>query len=184
MLTFSAIQGYISRSRIERSACSKMLWFTVWNVFFANVLSGSALYQVNVFLEPKNIPRLLAEAVPGQASFFISYVVTSGWTKLSSELLRLVPLVCSFWKRLFSGKDGDEFEVPAIPYYSDIPTILFFGLLGITYFFLSPLILPFLLVYFCLGYIIFRNQLACCEHLSSTIHFSLPSPFHSDAIQL
>ncbi|KAF9683981.1 hypothetical protein SADUNF_Sadunf04G0070400 [Salix dunnii] len=159
MLTFSAIQGYISHSRIERSACSKMLWFIIWNVFFANVLSGSALYQVNVFLEPKNIPRVLAEAVPGQASFFISYVVTSGWTKLSSELFRLIPLVCSFCKRLFSGKDGNEFEVPSLPYYNDIPTILFFGLLGITYFFLAPLILPFLLVYFCLGYIIFRNQL-------------------------
>lgn len=159
MLTFSAIQGYISRSQIERSACSKMLWFIIWNIFFANVLSGSAFYLVNVFLEPKNIPRVLAEAVPGQASFFISYVVTSGWTNLSSELFRLIPLVCSFWKRLFSGKDGDEFEVPSIPYYNDIPTILFFGLLGITYFFLSPLILPFLLVYFCLGYIIFRNQL-------------------------
>ncbi|KAL3597005.1 hypothetical protein D5086_008642 [Populus alba] len=158
MLTFSAIQGYISRSQIERSACSKMLWFIIWNIFFANVLSGSAFYLVNVFLEPKNIPRVLAEAVPGQASFFISYVVTSGWTNLSSELFRLIPLVCSFWKRLFSGKDGDEFEVPSIPYYNDIPTILFFGLLGITYFFLSPLILPFLLVYFCLGYIIFRNQ--------------------------
>uniref|UniRef100_A0A6M2EWL3 CSC1-like protein HYP1 n=1 Tax=Populus davidiana TaxID=266767 RepID=A0A6M2EWL3_9ROSI len=159
MLTFSAIQGYISRSQIERSACSKMLWFIIWNIFFANVLSGSAFYLVNVFLEPKNIPRVLAEAVPGQASFFISYVVTSGWTNLSSELFRLIPLVCSFWKRLFSGKDGDEFEVPSIPYYNDIPTILFFGLLGITYFFLAPLILPFLLVYFCLGYIIFRNQL-------------------------
>ncbi|KAJ6396372.1 hypothetical protein OIU77_021410 [Salix suchowensis] len=159
MLTFSAIQGYISRSQIERSACSKMLWFIIWNVFFANVLSGSALYEVNVFLEPKNIPRVLAEAVPGQASFFISYVVTSGWTKLSSELFRLIPLVCSFWKRLFSRKDGNEFEVPSLPYYNDIPTILFFGLLGITYFFLAPLILPFLLVYFCLGYIIFRNQL-------------------------
>lgn len=35
----------------------------------------------------------------------------------------------------------------------------FFGLLGVTYFLLAPLILPFLLVYYCLGYIVFRNQL-------------------------
>ena len=109
-----------------------------------------------------------------QASFFISYVVTSGWTNLSSELFRLIPLVCSFWKRLFSGKDGDEFEVPSIPYYNDIPTILFFGLLGITYFFLAPLILPFLLVYFCLGYIVFRNQVSI-TFLSYFIFYSLIS---------
>ncbi|PON96344.1 Calcium-dependent channel [Trema orientale] len=159
MIIFSSIQGYISLSQIENSACNKVLWFTIWNIFFANVLSGSALYQVNVFLEPKNIPRVLAEAVPAQAAFFIAYVVTSGWTSLSSELFRLTPLLCSFIKRLFAGKDDDKFEVPSIHYYSEIPTLLFFGLLGVTYFFLAPLILPFLLVYYCMGYIIYRNQL-------------------------
>lgn len=93
-----------------------------------------------------------------QASFFIAYVVTSGWTSLSSDLFRLTPLMCNFFKRVFAGKAGDEFEVPSIPYHSEIPKILFFGLLGVTYFFLAPLILPFLLVYYCLGYIIYRNQ--------------------------
>ncbi|KAE8021727.1 hypothetical protein FH972_007593 [Carpinus fangiana] len=161
MIMFSSFQGYISLSQIEKSACIKVLWFTIWNIFFANVLSGSALYRVNVFLEPKEIPSVLAEAVPGQASFFIAYVVTSGWTSLlSSELFRLTPLMKSYFKRVFAGKAGDEFEVPSIPYHSDIPKILFFGLLGVTYFFLAPLILPFLLVYYCMGYIIYRNQVS------------------------
>ncbi|KAF3444800.1 hypothetical protein FNV43_RR14493 [Rhamnella rubrinervis] len=159
MIMLSSVQGYISFSQIEKSACTKVLWFTVWNIFFANVLSGSALYQVNVFLEPKKIPSILAEAVPSQASFFIAYVVTSGWTSLSSELFRLIPLICSFFKRLFAGESSDEFDVPSTPYHSGIPKILFFGLLGVTYFFLAPLILPFLLVYYCMGYIIYRNQL-------------------------
>ncbi|XP_021297717.1 CSC1-like protein HYP1 isoform X2 [Herrania umbratica] len=159
MIFFSSMQGYISHSQIEKSACTKLLWFTVWNIFFANVLSGSALYLVNVFLEPKKIPSVLAEAVPAQASFFIAYVVTSGWTSLSSELFRLFPLLCSFMKRLFVGKDDDDdFEVPQMPYHSEIPRVLFFEILGVTYFFLAPLILPFLLVYYCLGYIIYRNQ--------------------------
>ncbi|ONI19179.1 hypothetical protein PRUPE_3G263200 [Prunus persica] len=154
------ITGCISFSQIEKSACTKMLWFTIWNIFLANTLSGSVLYRFNIFLEPKKIPGILADAVPAQASFFIAYVVTSGWTSLlSSELFRLLPLISSIIKRPFSGKDDDEFEVPSIPYHSDIPKVLFFGLLGITYFFLAPLILPFLLVYCCLGYIIYRNQL-------------------------
>lgn len=155
MFVVSSIQGHIAVSEIERSACIKVLWFTIWNIFFANVLSGSALYRVDILLEPKKIPGLLAVAVPGQATFFIAYVVTSGWTSTASELLRLMPLISSFMKRnLFN----EEFEVPAIPYHSEIPRILLFGLLGVTYFFLAPLILPFLLVYFCLGYIIYRNQ--------------------------
>ncbi|KAK4604145.1 hypothetical protein RGQ29_012596 [Quercus rubra] len=159
MIIFSSMQGYISHSQIEKSACIKVLWFTIWNIFFANVLSGTVLYQVSVFLEPQKIPSVLAEAVPAQASFFIAYVVTSGWTSLSSELFRSIPLLCNFFKRVLSRKDDDEFEVPSIPYHRDIPKIVFFGLLGITYFFLSPLILPFLLVYYCMGYIIYRNQL-------------------------
>ncbi|XP_010258592.1 PREDICTED: CSC1-like protein HYP1 isoform X2 [Nelumbo nucifera] len=158
MKIFSSMQGYISHSQIEISACKKVLWFTIWNIFFANVLSGSALYQINIFLEPKNIPGKLAIAVPSQASFFIAYVVTSGWTSLSSELFRVIPLIWDFIRRHCSGSYADEFEVPSIPYHREIPRILFFGLLGITYFLLAPLILPFLLVYYCLGYIIYRNQ--------------------------
>ncbi|KAF5735560.1 hypothetical protein HS088_TW15G01068 [Tripterygium wilfordii] len=159
MIMFSSMQGYISLSQIEKSACTMVLWFTVWNIFFANTLSGTAFYQLNVFLEPKNIPKVLAEAVPAQASFFISYVVTSGWTSLSSEVCRLFPLIWSYVGRLFAGKDDDDFDVPSIPYHSQIPKILFFGLLGITFFFLDPLILPFIVVYYALGYIIYRNQL-------------------------
>ncbi|KAI5340937.1 PREDICTED: CSC1 [Prunus dulcis] len=160
MIMLSSVEGCISFSQIEKSACIKMLCFTIWNIFFANALSGTVLYRFDIFLDPKEIPGILADAVPAQASFFIAYVVTSGWTSLlSSVLFRLSPLICSIIKKPFSGKDGDELKVPSIPYHSHIPKVLFFGLLGITYFFLAPLILPFLLVYCCLGYIIYRNQL-------------------------
>ncbi|KAL3624156.1 CSC1-like protein hyp1 [Castilleja foliolosa] len=160
MIVLSSIQGYIALSQIEKSACIKVLWFTIWNIFFANVLSGSALYRINVFLEPKRIPEVLAVAVPGQASFFIAYVVTSGWTKtFSAKLFRLKRFIWSYLKGKLCWKFDEEVDVPSNQYHSEIPRILFFGLLGITYFFLAPLILPFVLVYYCFGYIIYRNQL-------------------------
>lgn len=93
-----------------------------------------------------------------QASFFIAYVVTFGWTNIASELFQLIPLAYNYINRTFIGDGDDDFEAPSIPYHSEIPRILFFGLLGVTYVILAPLILPFLLVYFCLGYIIYRNQ--------------------------
>ncbi|KAJ6322381.1 hypothetical protein OIU77_012270 [Salix suchowensis] len=156
----SSIQGYISHSEIERSACNKVLWFTIWNIFFATVFSGSVLYRISIFLDPKNIPSKLAAVVPAQASFFIAYVVTSGWTSTASELVRIIPLICSLMTKCCATSTDDEIEVPSIPYHRDIPRVLFFGLLGIAYFFLAPVILPFLLVYFCLAYIIFRNQVS------------------------
>ncbi|CAN6879181.1 unnamed protein product [Brassica oleracea var. botrytis] len=72
-------------SYFPQSACIKLLVSTIWNSFFANVLSGSALYRVNMFLEPKNIRCCCASSGNKNrirhASFFISYVVTSGWTE-------------------------------------------------------------------------------------------------------
>ncbi|CAI9096534.1 OLC1v1032711C7 [Oldenlandia corymbosa var. corymbosa] len=66
MKFLSSAQGYISHSEIIRSACNKFLWFTIWNVYFGNVLSGSVFNQIYTFLEPANVPSRLAVAVPAQ----------------------------------------------------------------------------------------------------------------------
>jgi hypothetical protein len=71
MIMLSSLQGYISWSRIQKSACNKVLWFTIWNIFFANVLSGSTIYRLNYLLEPKEFPRVLAEAVPAQVRIML-----------------------------------------------------------------------------------------------------------------
>lgn len=66
MKFLSSIQGYISHSDIEMSASRKVLWFTIWNVFFASVFSGSVLSKLSALLDPKNIPGKLAVTVPAQ----------------------------------------------------------------------------------------------------------------------
>ncbi|KAL0903633.1 hypothetical protein M5K25_028025 [Dendrobium thyrsiflorum] len=157
MKIFSTMQGNISLSGIEKSACSKVLWFTIWNGFFANVLTGSVTSQLLIFFEPKDIPWRLAVDVPTQASFYIAYVVTS-WTSLSKELTRVIALLGD-WISGCSGCFDDELQAPSMTYHSEIPRILLFLLLGLIYFLLSPLILPFILIFFCIGYIVYRNQL-------------------------
>jgi len=85
MELLSSIQGYVSHSAIERSACIKVLWFTIWNIFFATVFSGSVLYQVSIFLEPKNIPAKLAVLVPAQvrlSSMEILFKIVPGLGKI------------------------------------------------------------------------------------------------------
>ncbi|KAM3310940.1 hypothetical protein ACQJBY_031546 [Aegilops geniculata] len=90
MMRFSAIEGSISRSGRKTSACTKILIFNIWNVFFVNVLSGSVLNQLNVLTRPKDMPSMLAELVPKQATFFMTYVLTSGWFSLCSEILQIL----------------------------------------------------------------------------------------------
>ncbi|KAL6843631.1 hypothetical protein ACP4OV_026693 [Aristida adscensionis] len=159
MMLFSSIEGSISRSGRKTSACCKILFFTIWNVFFVNVLSGSVINQFNVFTRPKDMPSMLAELVPKQATFFITYVLTSGWASLCSEILQVYNLVYNFFcKCIFCYKHDLEY-VYSFPYHTEVPKVLLFNLLGFTFSIMAPLILPFLLVYFCLGYLVYRNQI-------------------------
>ncbi|CAM0949320.1 unnamed protein product [Alopecurus aequalis] len=158
MKKFSTMQGFGSVSGIERSACNKMLRFTIWTVFFANILTGTAFGQLEFLLDPKEIPSKLAIFVPAQASFFIAYVVTS-WTSITSEITQTSAVLWNLWGSCAKCCKTDDPETQSMKYHSEIPKILLFGLLGLTYFIIAPLILPFILVYFCLGYFIFRNQL-------------------------
>jgi hypothetical protein len=73
MKKFSTMQGFSSVSGIERSACNKMLRFTIWTVFFANILTGTAFRQLEIFLDPKEIPSKLAVLVPAQVGHLFCY---------------------------------------------------------------------------------------------------------------
>ena len=69
MMLFSAVEGFISRSARKQSACCKILYFTIWNVFFVNILTGTVIDQLTVFTSVKDLPALLAKAVPVQVMY-------------------------------------------------------------------------------------------------------------------
>uniref|UniRef100_A0ACD5W9L0 Uncharacterized protein n=1 Tax=Avena sativa TaxID=4498 RepID=A0ACD5W9L0_AVESA len=158
MMLFSTLEGPISHSERKKSACCKVLYFTIWNVFFVNVLSGSIINQLNALSSPKDIPMQLARAIPLQATFFTTYVLTSGWASLSSELMQLFGLIWNFVRKYILRKKGDSDLIFSFPYHTELPKVLLFGLLGFTCSVLAPLILPFLLIYFFLAYVVYRNQ--------------------------
>lgn len=94
-----------------------------------------------------------------QVKFFMTYVLTSGWTSLACEVVQLYPLLCNFIYKVILRKDHGPFDGEyTFPYHSEVPRILLFGLLGLSFSILAPLILPLLLVYFCLAYLVYRNQ--------------------------
>ncbi|KAI4366506.1 hypothetical protein MLD38_022377 [Melastoma candidum] len=160
MMLFSAMEGSISRSGRKKSACFKVLFFMVWNVFFVNVLSGSVISQLSVFSSPKDIPAELAKAVPTQASFFMTYIFTSGLAGLSSEVMQPVSLFCNLISRHILGrKEEPDNYYSSFPYHTEVPKVLLFGLLGFTFSILAPLMLPFLLGYFLLAMLVYRNQI-------------------------
>ncbi|KAK4277373.1 hypothetical protein QN277_015382 [Acacia crassicarpa] len=160
MMLFAAIEGSISRSGRKKSACYKVLFFLIWNVFFVNVFTGSVISQLSVFNRITNLPAQLAKEVPAQATFFITYVLSSGWASLATELIQIFPLIwISFQRYILRCKDDSLTGPQSFPYHTEIPRILLFVFLGFTCSILAPLITPFLLVYFFLGYLVYKNQL-------------------------
>ncbi|KAB2096745.1 hypothetical protein ES319_A01G127400v1 [Gossypium barbadense] len=161
MMLFSTIEGNVSHSERKKSAGIKVLYFTIWNVFFVNVLSGSIIRQLSVFSSFRDIPTQLAKAVPTQATFFMTYVLTSGWASLSFEVIQLFPLLCNGFRRFILRRQEEPCSNHALtfPHHTEIPRLLLFGLLGFTCSIMAPLILPFLLVYFFLAFLVYRNQI-------------------------
>ncbi|KAI4339799.1 hypothetical protein MLD38_024699 [Melastoma candidum] len=160
MMAFSSVEGSVSRSGRKKSACCKVLYFVIWNVFFVNVLSGSVISQISVFSSPKSIPTQLAKAVPTQASFFMTYIFTSGWAGLSIELIQPLPLIYNLITRhILRRKDEACNWSYSFPYHTEVPRVLLFGHLGFTFSILAPLMLPFLLCYFLFALLVYRNQI-------------------------
>ncbi|XP_073224960.1 CSC1-like protein RXW8 [Cicer arietinum] len=160
MMLLSAVEGPISRSGRKKSACCKVLYFTIWNVFFVNVFAGSVISQLSVFTSITELPAQLAKAVPAQATFFTTYVLSSGWASLAFEIIQPFPLFCNLFQRLVLCSGEDSFNgTVTFPYHTEVPRILLFGFLGFICSILAPLILPFLLFYFFLAYLVYRNQI-------------------------
>ena len=73
-----------------------------------------------------------------------------------------------FSKCIFCCQQSTEY-VYSFPYHTEVPKVLLFILLGFTFAIMAPLILPFLLVYFCLGYLVYRNQVRALSYFSLSV---------------
>lgn len=88
----------------------------------------------------------------------MTYVMTSGWTGLSCELLQPVPLIGNWLFKSVLMKEEDFVRPVTFSFHTEVTRVLLFGLLGFTFCILAPLILPFLLIYFCFAFLVYRNQ--------------------------
>ncbi len=101
-----------------------------------------------------------------QVTFFTTYVLTSGWASLACEVMQIFALLCNLSKRfILRIKDDSSSDTFSFPYHTEVPRLLLFGFLGFTCSILAPLILPFLLLYFVLAYLVYRNQVSAPHQL-------------------
>ncbi|XP_034593042.1 CSC1-like protein At3g54510 [Setaria viridis] len=159
MLGMASFEGCIANSQKEIKACNMVFYFLLGNVFFLSILSGSLLDQLGEsFTHPKDIPSRLASAVSAQSDLFITYILTNGMSGFSLEVLQFGLLTWQFLKAHSLGH-GKEPYLYGFPYYRVVPIVSLAILIGVVYAVVAPLLLPFLLIYFLLGYAVYINQM-------------------------
>lgn len=97
-----------------------------------------------------------------KATFFITYIMVDGWAGIAGEILRLKPLIIYHLKNMFlvkTEKDREEAMNPgSIGFNTSEPQIQLYFLLGLVYAVVTPFLLPFILVFFGLAYVVYRHQ--------------------------
>ncbi|RVW64405.1 CSC1-like protein [Vitis vinifera] len=99
-----------------------------------------------------------------EATFFITYIMVDGWAGIASEILRLKPLVIFHLKNMFlvkTERDREHAMNPgSVDFPETIPSLQLYFLLGIVYAVVTPILLPFILVFFAFAYFIYRHQVS------------------------
>lgn len=106
--------------------------------------------------------KTIGMSVPMKATFFITYIMVDGWAGIAAEILRLVPLVIFHLKNTFLVKTEQDREQAMDPgflsFATSEPRIQLYILLGLVYSVITPVLLPFIIVFFAFSFLIFRHQ--------------------------
>lgn len=107
-----------------------------------------------------------------KATFFMTYIMVDGWSGIAAEVLRLKSLVIFHIKNAFLVRTEHDREQAMDPgsldFYNSEPRLQLYFLLGLVYAVVTPMLLPFIIVFFSLAYLVFRHQVL---FLSSNHHY-------------
>ncbi|PKA65272.1 DNA-directed RNA polymerase III subunit RPC2 [Apostasia shenzhenica] len=164
LMLMSKFEGFVSLSSLERTTASKYYLFLLVNVFLGSIITGTAFQQLNTFIHQSvnEFPRTIGVAIPMKATFFITYIMVDGWAGVAGEILRLKPLIIYHLKNFFlvkTEKDREKAMDPgSIGFGTSEPQLQLYFLLGLVYATVTPFLLPYILVFFGLAYLVFRHQ--------------------------
>ncbi|KAF8409604.1 hypothetical protein HHK36_005682 [Tetracentron sinense] len=165
LMLMSKFEGFICLSALERRSAARYYRFILVNVFLGSIITGTAFQQLNSFIHQSanDIPRTIGVSIPMKATFFITYIMVDGWAGIAGEILRLKPLIMYHLKNFFlvkTEKDREEAMDPgSLGFNTGEPQIQFYFLLGLVYAVVTPILLPFIIVFFGLAYVVFRHQI-------------------------
>lgn len=163
LMFLSKAEGIPSESHVVRATSGKYFYFIVLNVFIGVTLGGTLFATLkDVENNPNGIVKLLAQSLPNNATFFLTYVALKFFVGYGLELSRLVPLIIYHLKRRYLCKTEAELKEAWAPgdfgYATRVPGDMLIITIVLCYCVIAPVIIPFGVVYFGLGWLILRNQ--------------------------
>ncbi|XP_015582011.2 CSC1-like protein ERD4 [Ricinus communis] len=163
LMFLSKLEGIPSVSHAVRATSGKYFYFTVLNVFLGVTLSGTLFSAFKkIQKDPNSTVTLLADGLPGNATFFLTFVALKFFVGYGLELSRIVPLIIYHLKRKYLCKTEDELKEAWKPgdfgYATRVPGDMLIITIVLCYSIIAPLIIPFGVVYFGLGWLVLRNQ--------------------------
>lgn len=163
LLFLSKAEGIPSQSHAIRAASGKYFYFSVLNVFIGVTLGGTLFSTLKTIQKSTDtIIPLLASSLPGNATFFLTFVALRFFVGYGLELSRIVPLIIYHLKRKYACKTEAELKEAWIPgdlnYGTRFPADMLILTIVFCYSVIAPIIIPFGVIYFGLGWLVLRNQ--------------------------
>ncbi|KAK8614289.1 hypothetical protein V6N13_122653 [Hibiscus sabdariffa] len=150
---------------ISLSVFALVFFYMIPIAFVQSLANLEGLERVAPFLRPviELIPRTIGVSIPMKATFFITYIMVDGWAGIAGEILRLKPFVIFHLKNMFlvkTDRDREKAMDPgSVDYPETLPSLQLYFLLGIVYAVVTPILLPFILVFFAFAYLVYRHQI-------------------------
>ncbi|EPY54056.1 DUF221 family protein [Schizosaccharomyces cryophilus OY26] len=157
----SKMQGFNSRGEEEIYSVGKNFAYLFVNFFLVYIIAGSTSYW-ELVKDTTTLAHFLANRLPNQAQFFIDLIVLQGIGMFPLKLVQLWKLSSYFIRRSFAKRPQDyrKLERPdsfSIGIY--LPQPMFILMICLCYSIISPLILIFGLIYFVIGFLIYKYEL-------------------------
>ncbi|VEU22457.1 DEKNAAC103675 [Brettanomyces naardenensis] len=170
------LQGLPSKGEVELSVVRKNFMYIFFNLFLVFTLLGTISSYKALLSDTTKIAPLLAKSMKSLSLFYIDLIVLQGMTMLPLQLLQIGDLSLSFWRCVLARsqqtptKYRNQFYKPSIFQVGLIlPQHLMIFIIILIYSVLSTKIMVCGLVYFFIGYWVYKYQLV----------YSMVHPYHS-----
>ncbi|XAR55352.1 hypothetical protein NMG60_11035403 [Bertholletia excelsa] len=143
LMLMSKFEGFSSISGLERRSATRYYIFQFINVFLGSIITGTAFQQLDNFIHQSanEIPKTIGVSIPMKATFFITYIMVDGWAGVAGE------------------DREDAMDPGSIGFNTGEPQIQLYFLLGLVYAVVTPILLPFIIIFFGLAYVVYRHQI-------------------------